>query len=576
MTHRDYIIIGAGPAGLQMGHFLQRAGRSYQILEAGENPGAFFYTFPRHRFLISINKRFNFFDEAEFNLRHDWNSLLSDDESLLFKHYSEDLFPDADDLCRYLKDYTEKLSLDVRYGARVASVEKDGEGLFHLVDEAGATYACQRLLMATGTVTPRVPEVEGIELAASYSEHEIDPKAYENRRVAIIGRGNSAFEVANHLAGHAAIVHLLVGVPIKHAWQTHYPGDLRAINNTILDMYQLKSLHAAIGFVPKKIERAGNGSLAVTMEEEYPHWETPGTGTTTVYYDDVIHCIGWNYVDPSIFAAGCVPAIDEKGKYPQLSSCWESSVPDLYYIGTSMQARDRKAASAFIHGFRYNVQTLHHLMEERYHGATLPSREFDYRNAEDLDVLADFLIRRLSTTSALFQLFGFLCDVLVLSPGKAELYYELPVDLVRERQDFAGQENLVMVTLEYGFHRYPKDVATLDFIHPADATKTACSAYLHPVFRSFERGEQVNEEHLGESLVVRYDICDYEENLDDAYRNTVKNVLNKKLRLVADEFSEEMFDKESDVITPWTEEKRRKVEEQRLPGDAECGFVAWP
>ena len=34
----------------------------------------------------------------EFNMRHDWNSLLSDDDSLLMTHYSKKFFPDADDL----------------------------------------------------------------------------------------------------------------------------------------------------------------------------------------------------------------------------------------------------------------------------------------------------------------------------------------------------------------------------------------------------------------------------------------------------------------------------------------------
>jgi len=31
----DYLVIGAGPAGLQLGYFFARAGRDYQILEAG-------------------------------------------------------------------------------------------------------------------------------------------------------------------------------------------------------------------------------------------------------------------------------------------------------------------------------------------------------------------------------------------------------------------------------------------------------------------------------------------------------------------------------------------------------------
>lgn len=31
--YHDYIIVGAGPAGLQLGYFLQKAGRDYVILE---------------------------------------------------------------------------------------------------------------------------------------------------------------------------------------------------------------------------------------------------------------------------------------------------------------------------------------------------------------------------------------------------------------------------------------------------------------------------------------------------------------------------------------------------------------
>ncbi len=81
-TTRDYCLIGAGPGGLQMGYFLQRAKRDYVIFERANTSGAFFVHYPRHRKLISINKRHTGKTNKEFNLRHDWNSLLSDDESL--------------------------------------------------------------------------------------------------------------------------------------------------------------------------------------------------------------------------------------------------------------------------------------------------------------------------------------------------------------------------------------------------------------------------------------------------------------------------------------------------------------
>ena len=40
-THRhwEYIVVGAGPAGLQMGHFLKTAGRDYMLLERNNISG---------------------------------------------------------------------------------------------------------------------------------------------------------------------------------------------------------------------------------------------------------------------------------------------------------------------------------------------------------------------------------------------------------------------------------------------------------------------------------------------------------------------------------------------------------
>ena len=62
-THFEYLILGAGAAGLQMAYCLEQAGRNYLVLEAGDGPGTFFKQYPRHRKLISINKVHTGFDE---------------------------------------------------------------------------------------------------------------------------------------------------------------------------------------------------------------------------------------------------------------------------------------------------------------------------------------------------------------------------------------------------------------------------------------------------------------------------------------------------------------------------------
>lgn len=588
MTY-DYIIIGAGPAGLQMGYFLGQANRNYLILEAQDGPGSFYATYPRHRTLLSINKPYNHFPEPDFNMRHDWNSLLSDDESLLFKHYSEELYPSADELYRYLQDFASRHSLNIQYTTRVASISKDNESQFVLSDDAGAIYTCKRLLVATGAVGPQIPEhIEGIEHALGYENHPLDKTIYRNKRVGIVGYGNSAFEVADHLAGSASIIHIFMRRnAIKHAWQTHFVGDLRAINNTVLDMYQLKSLHATLGFDLVKIEKTPEGKLAASVVMENPHWTPPATIRAKVFYDYIIRCTGWKYVNTDLFEADYVPDVDAKGKYPILSTSWESSVSDLFYIGAAMAGGDRRSASGFIHGFRYNIRTLFHLLEERYDDVPLPAKEFSYEDEHDLRELAQFYLRRINTTSALYQLFEFQCDVMVFTPGKVKYYYELPIKLVHERADIIAHDHVLIISLEYGFHNYDQRIPTSDFIHATDPSIPSCSAFLHPVLRHYSKGELVDETHGVESLTIRYGepldelFEGHKERARESQETLLMNLFNRVFKITDKVFTRpEVFPPEmmKEIYFPWSEEQIQalKIEEakqKQLEENVKCHYL---
>ena len=52
-AYHDYCVIGAGPAGLQMGYFFQKANRSYVIFEKSNISGELIFFFFLVLFLLS-------------------------------------------------------------------------------------------------------------------------------------------------------------------------------------------------------------------------------------------------------------------------------------------------------------------------------------------------------------------------------------------------------------------------------------------------------------------------------------------------------------------------------------------
>ncbi len=219
----DYLIIGAGPAGLQLAARLERSGRNYRVLEAGGGPGTFFETYPRHRTLISVNKRYTGSSDPEFSLRMDWNSILSsdtddNDPSLLFTARTRKYFPDADELVRYLRDFAEKTGVNVSYDSRVENVVKK-QGLFEIITRH-ETLTARTVIVATGVSKLNFPDVEGADTIERYDTVSVDPDDFIDQRVLILGKGNSAFETADNLVETAAVLHVAGASPIRLAWRT--------------------------------------------------------------------------------------------------------------------------------------------------------------------------------------------------------------------------------------------------------------------------------------------------------------------------------------------------------------------
>lgn len=486
--HHETLILGAGPAGLQLGYYLEQAGRDYLILERSEGPGRFFTKFPRHRMLISSNKVYTGQTDPEVNLRWDWNSLLTDDHRLLFKQFDRDYFPRADSMVRYLETYARACGLKVQANTPIVTVGREDRGRFILEDAGGNLWSCDRLVVATGLFRPYVPPIPGAELIDTYTDVSVDPAEFADQRVLILGKGNSAFETAENLISTAAILHVASPRPVAFAWKTHHVGHLRAVNNNFLDTYQLKSQNAVLDATVERIERQG-GKYLVSVS--YTHAEGE---REQLVYDRIIACTGFRF-DDSLFTPECRPTLAIHDRFPAQTSAWESeNIPDLYFAGTLMQMRDfKKVTSGFIHGFRYNVRALFHILEERYHQKPWPRRAIP-ATAEDL---LDALVKRINRTSALWQQFGFLGDLLRLEDdgGTITHFEELPVAYIHETASRQSSSYFVL-TLEFGkVEGDPFNIQRMPV--PEHAQR---SAFLHPVIRYCENGRELATLHLLENL----------------------------------------------------------------------------
>uniref|UniRef100_A0A8C4IR58 FAD-dependent oxidoreductase domain containing 2 n=1 Tax=Dicentrarchus labrax TaxID=13489 RepID=A0A8C4IR58_DICLA len=486
----DYCVLGAGPAGLQMGYFLSKAKRDYIILERNSGPGSFFNKYPRHRKLISINKIHTGRQNREFNLRHDWNSLLSDKADLLFKRVSSEFYPPADAFPLYLSMFVKELGLRVQYGVdigRVRAVLSATGRSYILTDQHMSDYTCSVLLVATGLWVPQKVEFVGSDLVEGYESISTNPEDYKDQAVLILGKGNSAFETAQSILGTASRVHMLSSSPVRLAWQTHYVGDLRAVNNELIDTYQLKSLDGLVEARLEKIviyiqHKEEKNSSDVTGEE-LPGYHIDNFSIRKPY-DRVIRCLGFRF-NFSIFDSSTCPPNSEKakGRLPGVTAWYEGkNTPGLFVLGTAAHSRDyRSSAGGFIHGFRYTARVVHRVLEQRYHSNQWPSTNLLTTQ------LQSWILKRVGEASGPYQMFEVLGDVIVLRGSHCEYVEEFPVQALPQFSSLSGHEisnhGLIVLVMQYGKKK-------IDYLGRSraqtDWTKAWKSNFLHPVLYYYD------------------------------------------------------------------------------------------
>jgi putative flavoprotein involved in K+ transport len=194
-THA-HVIVGAGSAGLATGALLRRAGFEPVILEAGVEPGA------------AWRERYD-------RLRLHTPRLLSGLPGRRIPRRFGRWVP-RDGLLEYLGEYADAEGLDVRTGARVERLERDGDAW--RLDTAQGPLRAERVVVATGyNGAPFVPDWPGLDGFIGEFLHSSayrNPAGLRDRDVLVVGVGNSGAEIATDVAeGGAARTRLSVRTP---------------------------------------------------------------------------------------------------------------------------------------------------------------------------------------------------------------------------------------------------------------------------------------------------------------------------------------------------------------------------
>ena len=196
------VVIGSGPGGLQTSYSLSRLGIKHAVISADDGPGGMFRRFPLFERLISWTHAAADVprDTPEFEA-HDQNSLVAEEpelRALVAAEIAEDRRrPARHEMEAGLRAFAERAPVRVRYGCRWESTLYEDDGV--VLGTSDGEYRARAIVVATGMTEPWVPPVPGLELDQHYVNAAAGPTPYRDRRVVIVGKRNSAFEVGEAL-----------------------------------------------------------------------------------------------------------------------------------------------------------------------------------------------------------------------------------------------------------------------------------------------------------------------------------------------------------------------------------------
>jgi putative flavoprotein involved in K+ transport len=318
--HFEVVVIGGGQAGLAMGYYLRHQGRRFVVFERG--------------------------DSIVPAWRERWDSLT------LFtpRRYSAlpghpfpgdpDGYPTRDEVISYLERYAETFELPIELNSEVRKLSREADRFVLKIEDR--TITADQVVVATGPFqTPFVPKLSEKlepELWQAHSTRYRQPSDVPQGTVAVVGGGNTGFQIAKELSATHKVV-LSVGSKQKPLPQRIAARDLfwwltktRLLSTTVESRLgsKLQYRDTLIGSSPRELTRRYGVELKPRADE---------ASGRTVRFEDGSEL----EVDAVIWATGYrpdhtwidLPILDSKGRLRHRRGV--TDVPGLFFLGLTWQ-----------------------------------------------------------------------------------------------------------------------------------------------------------------------------------------------------------------------------------------------
>lgn len=338
IDRRETVILGAGPGGLAAAFCLARRGRSYLLLEQGEQIAAG---------LRRVDPEMTLVSPTPLSRLPGMESVAGEAPYMALGRYLE-----------ILERYRRQHGIAVTYGARVERVERDGDGFVTVYRDAAGTsnrVSSSFVINATGVVsTPVLPA--GFDPGATtipwrHSREVRRETLAASRRLLVVGGGLSADEVIGDW--------LRVRQPGEHAWiallSRLWVAPKRLLGVDVHYWIWLIEQLPILPLVWRKFRR--NPILGPTLPAAIRRGDVLAVPPVERYLGDRVELANGEVIEPDliVFATGFSYATSHLGTLfrwpaggrPRVRQCESLDAPGLFLLGLHF---GRTFASPYLRG----------------------------------------------------------------------------------------------------------------------------------------------------------------------------------------------------------------------------------